>query len=194
MSENEFPCVTVLFVCFFFNDTATTEIYTLSLHDALPIYWHEFPAQFAGISLPVLSVPGLSTLERNSPSAAFHLRHGSSVGNFCQLSRSNPPDAYPCPKCTEPFYEQDVEVLFLSGGIVGHRRRAPPPIPRQCPGVARRSALGHLLRRHAAPHDSFPRPAPWHGPAFRGSPGSRGRRPGTRPAACRRHPGRGFLA
>src|SRR3712207_6897518 len=26
-------------VFFFFNDTATTEIYTLSLHDALPIYW-----------------------------------------------------------------------------------------------------------------------------------------------------------
>src|SRR6266513_6424842 len=25
---------------FFFNDTATTEIYTLSLHDALPIYGH----------------------------------------------------------------------------------------------------------------------------------------------------------
>src|SRR3970282_2835867 len=30
--------VTVTIVCvFFFNDTATTEIYTLSLHDALPI-------------------------------------------------------------------------------------------------------------------------------------------------------------
>src|SRR5439155_16180173 len=27
-----------LFLFFFFNDTATTEIYTLSLHDALPIY------------------------------------------------------------------------------------------------------------------------------------------------------------
>src|SRR5688572_32463835 len=26
------------FVFFFFNDTATTEIYTLSLHDALPIW------------------------------------------------------------------------------------------------------------------------------------------------------------
>src|SRR2546422_10089789 len=26
------------FFSFFFNDTATTEIYTLSLHDALPIY------------------------------------------------------------------------------------------------------------------------------------------------------------
>src|SRR2546430_14578003 len=30
-----FPCYIYFF--FFFNDTATTEIYTLSLHDALPI-------------------------------------------------------------------------------------------------------------------------------------------------------------
>src|SRR2546428_7794437 len=29
---------TPFFSFFFFNDTATTEIYTLSLHDALPIY------------------------------------------------------------------------------------------------------------------------------------------------------------
>src|SRR5260370_22330380 len=28
---------------FFFNDTATTEIYTLSLHDALPILWFLLP-------------------------------------------------------------------------------------------------------------------------------------------------------
>src|SRR2546430_9515008 len=32
------------FFFFFFNDTATTEIYTLSLHDALPIYRLIFPA------------------------------------------------------------------------------------------------------------------------------------------------------
>src|SRR3712207_9285573 len=32
---------------FFFNDTATTEIYTLSLHDALPIY-----LQYAGRNRP----------------------------------------------------------------------------------------------------------------------------------------------
>src|SRR5712675_3460020 len=31
-----FPC-SVSFCVFFFNETATTEIYTLSLHDALPI-------------------------------------------------------------------------------------------------------------------------------------------------------------
>src|SRR6266567_140982 len=30
-------CFVVLLIFFFFNDTATTEIYTLSLHDALPI-------------------------------------------------------------------------------------------------------------------------------------------------------------
>src|SRR2546421_12727797 len=28
----------LFFILFFFNDTATTEIYTLSLHDALPIW------------------------------------------------------------------------------------------------------------------------------------------------------------
>src|SRR5256885_6931158 len=46
---------------FFFNDTATTEIYTLSLHDALPICWIEkhqrVPESFARspANLPVSS-------------------------------------------------------------------------------------------------------------------------------------------
>src|SRR5208337_5595940 len=31
------PSSSFFFLFFFFNDTATTEIYTLSLHDALPI-------------------------------------------------------------------------------------------------------------------------------------------------------------
>src|SRR2546427_1559276 len=34
---------TSLLIFFFFNDTATTEIYTLSLHDALPISLPTFP-------------------------------------------------------------------------------------------------------------------------------------------------------
>src|SRR5256885_5133814 len=34
----------LFFFFFFFNDTATTEIYTLSLHDALPISRDHFPA------------------------------------------------------------------------------------------------------------------------------------------------------
>src|SRR5690348_18219615 len=31
-------CIIILFCFFFFNDTTPTEIYTLSLHDALPIW------------------------------------------------------------------------------------------------------------------------------------------------------------
>src|SRR2546428_1564389 len=42
--------LTSLFFFFFFNDTATTEIYTLSLHDALPI----------SLSVPGSLYPGLS--------------------------------------------------------------------------------------------------------------------------------------
>src|SRR6266496_6781767 len=37
MSERWFFMSPIVFLFFFFNDTATTEIYTLSLHDALPI-------------------------------------------------------------------------------------------------------------------------------------------------------------
>src|SRR5438876_4511265 len=35
------------FLFFFFNDTATTEIYTLSLHDALPIFERLLTVPFA---------------------------------------------------------------------------------------------------------------------------------------------------
>src|SRR3989449_11673502 len=45
------PCLLLLFF-FFFNDTATTEIYTLSLHDALPISAGECEA--AERSVPAL--------------------------------------------------------------------------------------------------------------------------------------------
>src|SRR2546430_15975396 len=38
-----------LYFFFFFNDTATTEIYTLSLHDALPI----FEADIRGVRITV---------------------------------------------------------------------------------------------------------------------------------------------
>src|SRR5258708_37891937 len=37
MNAKKLTARVVRLICFFFNDTATTEIYTLSLHDALPI-------------------------------------------------------------------------------------------------------------------------------------------------------------
>src|SRR3712207_7033988 len=59
---------------FFFNDTATTEIYTLSLHDALPIWCPPCPASrsWDGSS----SVDGTDGLVR-TPGRA---RHGSGGG------------------------------------------------------------------------------------------------------------------
>src|SRR5215469_14298565 len=42
------PAAELTAVCFFFNDTATTEIYTLSLHDALPISRHSARSSSGG--------------------------------------------------------------------------------------------------------------------------------------------------
>src|SRR3712207_9090251 len=39
-----------VFFFFFFNDTATTEIYTLSLHDALPISLNRVTASARGLT------------------------------------------------------------------------------------------------------------------------------------------------
>ena len=48
MSEGVTVVCVVFFLLFFFNDPATTEIYTLSLHDALPIsYFFDDPGRIA---------------------------------------------------------------------------------------------------------------------------------------------------
>src|SRR5256885_3689179 len=64
------------FFFFFFNDTATTEIYTLSLHDALPIWAPRAPATSRTSST---SPPSCSTREsRCSPPSAASRRTGGS--------------------------------------------------------------------------------------------------------------------
>src|SRR5690349_22886853 len=55
------------FVFFFFNDTATTEIYTLSLHDALPILassWRKAPS--TKVDVMVAGFTGTSTVHSMS--------------------------------------------------------------------------------------------------------------------------------
>src|SRR5437763_9966656 len=56
-----------LFSFFFFNDTATTEIYTLSLHDALPISKVIALRFFMGEPLPPLA-----SVARVSPTSRPH--------------------------------------------------------------------------------------------------------------------------
>src|SRR5258705_5788119 len=55
---------------FFFNDTATTEIYTLSLHDALPIFGGASIVRSAAAMCPrPWWRPWISSRPRTSPSA-----------------------------------------------------------------------------------------------------------------------------
>src|SRR3712207_9150616 len=63
---------------FFFNDTATTEIYTLSLHDALPI-----SAPHARPIAPAAAAPDEGGAHPASP-----LRRGQSRRDHAPLTRS----------------------------------------------------------------------------------------------------------
>src|SRR6195952_5967786 len=70
---------------FFFNDTATTEIYTLSLHDALPISSHRGP-------LPALrrGHRRLRRFRRDRKSTRLNSSHlGISYAVFCLKKKIN---------------------------------------------------------------------------------------------------------
>src|SRR2546422_10083034 len=78
---------------FFFNDTATTEIYTLSLHDALPIYGgeREHHARLHGVEDDVAvgvvdeqRALGRHELDRDRKSTRLNSSHGYiSYAVFC---------------------------------------------------------------------------------------------------------------
>src|SRR2546430_7608648 len=76
---------------FFFNDTATTEIYTLSLHDALPIYHHddlalrmgEFHAQRSGDLVAHAGEAVLQVIARRSEEHTSELQSQSNL--VCRL-------------------------------------------------------------------------------------------------------------
>src|SRR2546429_5717700 len=73
----------IYFSFFFFNDTATTEIYTLSLHDALPIYALAdcaYEGKFKDSIANWLRMGSLSTLLLLSPSDRKSTRLNSSHG------------------------------------------------------------------------------------------------------------------
>src|SRR2546425_12754334 len=75
-SSLELACLScVVFCFFFFNDTATTEIYTLSLHDALPILR-------VGLELHAL---GFHLLEPPVDHPLLHLEVGRSEEHTSEL-------------------------------------------------------------------------------------------------------------
>src|SRR3982075_4065768 len=69
---------------FFFNDTATTEIYTLSLHDALPIWRNAMTFTLTGL-LVLLLIAGVCNKTR-SPRSEEHTSELQSLAHLvCRL-------------------------------------------------------------------------------------------------------------
>src|SRR2546428_6022845 len=98
---------------FFFNDTATTEIYTLSLHDALPIYDRDRggTGRRAGLRIHTLlcghapAQGGVNPKSCASPdrkSTRLNSSHDQiSYAVFC-LKKQNPPPPLPHPPPPPP--------------------------------------------------------------------------------------------
>src|SRR5258708_14055922 len=81
-----------MFLIFFFNDTATTEIYTLSLHDALPIYE-------ITLSIAIFMVHGgisMNTLLKMENNEEIHVHFAPSFRSEEHTSELQSPDHLVC--------------------------------------------------------------------------------------------------
>src|SRR5437868_15502305 len=80
-----FPITPVfsIFIFFFFNDTAPTEIYTLSLHDALPIYLSQQSMGDAQLS------PADRGVVRDAPAPPRRIRDQPGVSRDRKSTRLN---------------------------------------------------------------------------------------------------------
>src|SRR5436190_6792761 len=106
---------------FFFKDAAPSEIYTLSLHDALPI-WNTMPSQVPALSWSLGPVPPLITPK---PTA----RHPSTDRKSTRLNSSHTVISY--------------AVFCLKKKTTkAHRPPAERPVPQAAPHALRASA-GH---------------------------------------------------
>src|SRR5256885_16864085 len=92
MTSVYFTLLSVLLLFFFFNDTATTEIYTLSLHDALPISTAASPStpqrrgDVARSSTPPVPAAGPLTRRPELPDrTARSEEHTSELQSPCNL-------------------------------------------------------------------------------------------------------------
>src|SRR2546429_1251849 len=105
---------------FFFNDTATTEIYTLSLHDALPI---SAPATRWALSSPFTCMRAAwpSSAVRDRKSTRLNSSHGyNSYAVFC-LKKKIFPQSMIGPSRIHDEYDTLPIALhrLLAGGVLG---------------------------------------------------------------------------
>src|SRR2546426_12323408 len=78
-----------LFFFFFFNDTATTEIYTLSLHDALPIWFELVKGQAVNVD-PIAAMANAAAVSQtlHMTLAAYAATGFAVAGIMCRDRKS----------------------------------------------------------------------------------------------------------
>ena len=116
----------VLCFGFFFNDTATTEIYTLSLHDALPISKRAQMGEFIEKEMPACQHTLFSFLEaKTMEKRAQFVRDSTRLApNMNAWYRTNPPLQFPKDgklvlKSTNLFIHSEGTVLETVYGMEG---------------------------------------------------------------------------
>src|SRR2546430_12362777 len=102
----------LIIALFFFNDTATTEIYTLSLHDALPIYSataaklpiiHDCAAGIHDVQVRNRGTIGGSIAEADRKSTRLNSSHSQiSYALFCLTKKNTKPSATSSLRLLEP--------------------------------------------------------------------------------------------
>src|ERR1022692_1976228 len=143
-----------LFFFFFFNDTATTEIYTLSLHDALPICI----AITSTRRMRRCLCPCAPTAARTTPTCA---------ASISMDGRSRPPRLSRCASFRGTFlFDRGARAVPRSAGggpgmlkpgelhiwrVRLNRGKASPPTPEEA-GRAARLATPALRRRYLGAH------------------------------------------
>src|SRR2546429_1796896 len=94
----------LFFFFFFFNDTATTEIYTLSLHDALPIchFFDDINVTYMnGLAVPWMGWPGNGRSEEHTSELQSRLHLVCRLLLEKKKNKSESPTAL-CTTCTLP--------------------------------------------------------------------------------------------
>src|SRR6266536_623051 len=132
-------------ICFFFNDTATTEIYTLSLHDALPIGAYRGARSPTPVRNCTSPKPASSTGPGSASNAASHARTCAGRALWRRSTTPNaapasaiPASSSPAVRSPSPAGSRPPTMNAISGPPTS--RTAPGPRPQARPAAATPSA------------------------------------------------------
>src|SRR2546429_7278097 len=120
---------------FFFNDTATTEIYTLSLHDALPILGStdQTPNRLRPCFRPYTKLSGTSDLHRSSEKLLARRSGRTDAPRPQQKGGSDLADRQESRRFAVHRATQGASKFFPRQRIYRHRRRSPGPAAANLP-------------------------------------------------------------